>query len=242
MDAEVVVVPDGEALAREAAQRFTDLAREAAGSRERFSVVLSGGSTPGRLFRLLAEEPYRVQVPWEQVHLFWGDERCVPPDDPGSNYRLAEESLIAHVPIPPENVHRIRGELQADMAAQAYENRLQDFFCGPRPRFDLVLLGLGEDGHTASLFPGSPLLDEQKRLAAAATASYQDRPAQRVTLTLPAINTARQVLFLVAGGAKAEIVQAVIEGPTGRYPAQRIRPTAGQLTWLLDAAAASRLG
>ncbi len=242
MDAEIVVVPDGEALAREAAQRFAHLAREAAGSRERFSVVLSGGSTPGRLFRLLAEEPYRVQVPWEQVHLFWGDERCVPPDDPGSNYRLAEESLIAHVPIPPENVHRIRGELQADMAAQAYENRLQDFFCGPRPRFDLVLLGLGEDGHTASLFPGSPLLDEQKRLAAAATASYQDRPAQRVTLTLPAINTARQVLFLVAGGAKAEIVQAVIEGPTGRYPAQRIRPTAGQLTWLLDAAAASRLG
>jgi 6-phosphogluconolactonase len=178
----------------------------------------------------------------EQVHLFWGDERCVPPDDPGSNYRLAEEALIAHVPIPPENVNRVRGELKAGVAAQAYENQLQDFFCGPRPRFDLVLLGLGEDGHTASLFPGSPLLDEKVRLVAPATASYQDRPAQRVTLTLPAINTARQVLFLVAGGAKAEIVQAVIEGPAGRYPAQRIQPTAGQLTWLVDAAAASRLG
>jgi 6-phosphogluconolactonase len=242
MDAEIVIVPDAEALAREAARRFADLAREAAGSRGRFSVALSGGSTPRKLFRLLAEEPYRAQVPWKQVHLFWGDERCVAPDDSGSNYRLAEEALIAHVPIPPENVHRIRGEVEADMAAQAYENRLQDFFCGPRPRFDLVLLGLGEDGHTASLFPGSPLLDEKERLAAAATVSYQDRPAQRVTLMLPAINTARQVLFLVAGYAKAEVVQAVIEGPAGRYPAQRIRPTAGHLTWLLDTEAASRLG
>lgn len=242
MDAEIVVVPDAEALAREAAQRFADLAREAAGSRGRFSVALSGGSTPGRLFRLLAEEPYQVQIPWEQVHLFWGDERCVPPDDPGSNFRLAEEALIAHVPIPSENVNRVRGELEPAAAAWTYERELQDFFCGPRSRFDLVLLGLGKDGHTASLFPGSPLLDERERLAAPTTASYQDRPAQRVTLTLSAINTARQVLFLVAGGAKAEVVQAVIEGPAGRYPAQRIQPTAGQLAWLLDAAAASRLG
>ena len=125
MDAEIVVVPDVEALAREAAQRFVELAREAAGSRGRFTVALSGGSTPGRLFRLLAEEPYRVQIPWKEVYLFWGDERCVPPDDPESNYRLVEEALIAHVPIPPENVHRMSGELGA------YENRLQDFFCGP---------------------------------------------------------------------------------------------------------------
>jgi 6-phosphogluconolactonase len=241
MDAEIVVVPDVEALAREAAQRFVELAREAAGSRGRFTVALSGGSTPGRLFRLLAEEPYRVQIPWKEVYLFWGDERCVPPDDPESNYRLVEEALIAHVPIPPENVHRMSGELGASLAAQAYENRLQDFFCGPRPRFDLVLLGLGEDGHTASLFPGSPLLDERERLAAPAMATSQDRPAQRVTLTLPAINMARQVLFLVTGEAKAEVVQAVIAGPAGRYPAQRIQPTAGQLTWLLDAAAASHL-
>jgi 6-phosphogluconolactonase len=241
MDAEIVVVADAEALAREAAQRFIDLAREAAGSRGRFTVALSGGSTPDRLFRLLAEEPYREETPWEQVYLFWGDERGVPPDDPESNYRLVEEALISHVPIPPENVQRVRGELKASTAAQAYENLLQDFFCGPRTRFDLVLLGLGKDGHTASLFPGSPLLDERERLAAAATATSQDRTAQRVTLTLPAINTARQVLFLVTGQAKAEIVQEVIEGPGGRYPAQRIEPTAGQLTWLLDAAAASRL-
>lgn len=241
MDAEIVVVPDAEALAREAAQRFVDLAREAAGSRGRFTVALSGGSTPGRLFRLLAEEPYRVQIPWEEVYLFWADERCVPPEDAGSNYGLVEEALITHVPIPAENVHRVRGELEPGMAARAYDNRLQDFFCGPRPRFDLVLLGLGKDGHTASLFPGSPLLEERERLAAPAMATTPDRPAERVTLTLPAINTARQVLFLVAGEAKAEVVQAVIEGPAGRYPAQQIQPTAGQLTWLLDAEAASRL-
>jgi len=118
---------------------------------------------------------------------------------------------------------------------------LQDFFCGPRPRLDLVLLGLGEDGHTASLFPGSSALDENERLVAPVTAFYQDRPAQRVTLTLPAINGARQILFLASGKAKANIVQAVIEGPVGQFPAQRVRPTAGQLTWLLDTAAASRL-
>lgn len=241
MDAEIVVVPDAETLAHEAARLIAELAREAVAFRDRFSVALSGGSTPGRLYSLLAGEPYRAQVPWEQVHLFWGDERCVPPEDPGSNFRLAQEKLIAHVPIPPENVHRVRGELGAQAAAQNYEQTLEDFFCGPRPRLDLVLLGLGEDGHTASLFPGSSLLAETERLVAPTRALYQDRPAERVTLTLPAINAARQVLFLVAGSDKAKAVQAVIEGPAGQLPAQHIRPTAGQLTWLLDAPAASLL-
>jgi len=234
MDAEIVIMPDPEALAREAAQRFKTLALEAAESRGRFSVALSGGSTPDALYRLLAEEPHRGQIPWEQVHLFWGDERCVSADDPGSNFRLANQALIAHVPIPPENIHRIRGELEPQAAARAYERELQDFFCGPKPRFDLVLLGLGGDGHTASLFPGSGALDETERLAVAVEAHYQDRPAQRVTLTLPAINTARQILFLVTGSTKAEIVQAVLEGPDGCFPAQRIHPSAGQLTWLMD--------
>jgi 6-phosphogluconolactonase len=241
MKAEIVVFPDADALAHEAAQRFVALVREAAASRGRFSVALSGGSTPGTLYRLLAEEPYRGQIPWAEVHLFWGDERCVPPDDPGSNYRLAEETLIARVPIPPGNVHRVRGELDPEEAARVYARELRDFFCGPRPRFDLVLLGLGEDGHTASLFPGSPVLDETARLAAAEEAHYQDRPAHRVTLTLPVLNAARHVLFLITGGAKAGIVQTVLEGEPGRLPAQRIRPIAGQLTWLLDAAAASQL-
>jgi 6-phosphogluconolactonase len=253
MDAEIagkpfahIIQPEGadpglEPLAREAAQRFTDLAREAIDSRGRFSVALSGGSTPATLYGLLAQEPCRVQIPWAQVYLFWGDERCVPPDHPDSNYRMANETLISQVPIPSANVFRVRGELEPDLAARAYEKTLQDFFCGPRTRFDLVLLGLGDDGHTASLFPDSDALHERERLAVAVEARYQDRPAHRVTLTLPALNTARQVLFLVAGSAKARIVQAVLEGPEGRLPAQQIRPTAGQTVWILDRKAASQL-
>lgn len=241
MDAEIVVVSDEEALAREAALRLTALTCQAVDSRGRASLVLSGGSTPRRLFALLAEEPYRSQIPWKHLHLFWADERCVPPEDSGSNYRLAQETLISQVPIPPDQVHRMQGELAPEAAARAYERELQDFFCGPHPRFDLVLLGLGEDGHTASLFPDSPLLAERERLVAPATASYQDRPAERITLTALAINTARQVLFLVAGSAKAGIVESVLKGPGGRFPAQSIRPAAGSLAWLLDAAAAARL-
>jgi len=241
-----VIQPEGaghgpEALAREAAQRFTDLAREAIDSRGRFSVALSGGSTPAALYGLLAEEPCRAQIPWAQVYLFWGDERCVPPDHPDSNYRLAHETLISHVPIPSANVYRMRGEIEPHLAARVYERALQDFFCGPRSRFDLVLLGLGNDGHTASLFPNSAALHERERLAVAVEASYQDRPVRRVTLTLPALNTARHVLFLVTGSAKAGIVRAVLEGPKGHLPAQQIRPTAGQIVWMLDREAASQL-
>jgi 6-phosphogluconolactonase len=229
MDAEIVIVPDPEAMAHEAARRFVALSREA-------------GSTPGRLYGLLAEEPYCSQIPWAEVHLFWADERCVPPGDPGSNYVLAHKALISRVPIPPENVHRVHGELEPGRAARAYTQELHDFFCGPHARFDLVLLGLGEDGHTASLFPGSPALDVTERLVAATTAVYQDRPAQRVTLTLPAINAARQVLFLVSGGAKAAMVQSVLEGDGERLPARRVQPAAGQLTWLLDTEAARLIG
>lgn len=241
MDAEVVILPDPEALAHEAARRFVALAREAAGSRERFSVALAGGSTPSRLYRLLAEEPYRSQVPWDAVHLFWGDERCVAPGDPGSNYRMAEENLTSRVPVRPEHIHRVRGELEPATAARDYEQEIQDFFCGPHARFDLILLGLGEDGHTASLFPNSPALAETERLVAAATAVYQDRPAQRVTFTLPVLNSARQVLFLVTGSAKAAAVQAAMEGADERLPARQIQPAAGQLTWMLDAEAARLL-
>ncbi len=242
MKPQIVVKPDPNALALEAVERFTDLAAEAVGSRGRVSVALSGGSTPELFYRLLARAPYRGQIPWPHVHLFWGDERCVPPDQPGSNYRMAQEILIAAVPIPPDNVHRMRGELAPDAAAKAYVRELQDYFCGPRARFDLVLLGLGRDGHTASLFPGSAALDETERLAVAVTADYGDRPAQRVTLTPPAINAARHVWFLVTGADKAEIVQQVLEGAGEDLPARRIQPTAGRLTWLLDAGAASAVG
>jgi 6-phosphogluconolactonase len=240
-DADIVLVSDPEALAREAARRFTDLTREAVASRGRFSVALSGGSTPGLLYRLLAENPHRAQIPWEGVHLFWGDERCVPPNDPGSNYRMAEDVLISRVPLPPGNVHRVRGELEPTTAARAYERQLAEFFCGLRTRFDLVLLGLGSDGHTASLFPDSSVLNETERLATTVQAHYEDRPAQRVTLTLPAINSAREILFLVSGRDKAAITKAVLEGPADQLPAQRILPAAGQLTWLLDVGAGATL-
>jgi 6-phosphogluconolactonase len=241
MKPEIVVLPDSDTLAHEAAQRFAELAVEAVDSRGRFSVALSGGSTPRALYRLLAEEPYRGQIPWKGVHLFWGDERCVLPDDPGSSFRAADEAFISRVPLPSDNVHRVRAELAPEVAARAYANALDDFFCGPHARFDLVLLGLGEDGHTASLFPGSDALQETGRLVTAVEAHYQNRPAVRVTLTFPAINTARHVLFLVTGSDKARIVRAVLEGDQRSYPARQVRPTAGELTWLLDAAAASRL-
>jgi 6-phosphogluconolactonase len=239
--AEVVVVPEAAALAREAAERFVQMAREAVEARGRFSVALAGGSTPGGAYRLLAEAPYRTRVPWEQVHIFWGDERLVPPDDPGSNYGLAQQAFIGLVPIPAENVHRVRGELKPEAAARAYELELEDYFCGPLPRLDLVILGLGSDGHTASLFPGSPLLEETSETVAVARANYQGRPAWRVTLTLPAINAARHVLFLAGGAEKAGIVAAVLGEGGGSLPAQRVCPVAGQVTWLLDRAAAAGL-
>ena len=239
--ADVVVAPNPEALAQLAAERFVALSQDAVESRGRFSVALSGGSTPGVLYGLLAEEPYADQIPWPDVHVFWADERCVPPEDGASNYRLVDETLTSRVPIPAENVRRVQGELASEAAARAYGRALQDFFCGPRVRFDLVLLGLGSDGHTASLFPGSAALEERERLAVAVQAAYEDRPAERVTLTLSAINSAREVWFLVTGSAKAGIVREVLEEPGGDRPAQLVQPTAGGLTWLLDAAAASQL-
>jgi len=241
IERQVVVVPDVVALAQEAAGRFVEQARAAVQSRGRFSVALSGGSTPEGAYRLLAQEPYRGQLPWDRMHLFWGDERCVPPDDPGSNYRLADQALISQVPIPAENVHRIPGELAPEAAARAYRRELENFFCGPLPRLDLVLLGLGSDGHTASLFPGSDVLEAVSDVAVAVEAQYEGRPARRVTLTLPAINAARQVLFLVTGESKARIVARVLGTRTGPLPAERVCPTAGELIWLLDEAAASGL-
>jgi 6-phosphogluconolactonase len=241
IDRYVAVLPDLATLSQEAAGRIAEQAREAVASRGRFTVALSGGSTPEGTYRLLAQEPYRSQVPWDGVHLFWSDERCVPPDDAGSNYGLAHQAFIEKVPLPPENVHRIRGELPPQAAAVATRRDMEDFFCGPVPRFDLVLLGLGNDGHTASLFPGSDALEPTHNMAVAVEAQYEGRPAQRVTLTLPAINAARQVLFLVSGEDKAEVVARVLYGGEGSLPAEKVRPTAGELVWLLDEAAASQL-
>ena len=231
---EFIVLPDLKAISQAAAERVATLAQ----TRDPFTVALSGGSTPRRLYEVLAAPPFRERVPWGRVHVFWGDERCVPPDHSDSNYRLAREALLDKIPILAENVHRIWGEMPPDQAAAVYQTKLEAVL-GVNGRLDLILLGMGADGHTASLFPGTEALEERER---AVVAVYVERlQAWRVTLTLPVINAARQVLFLVTGAAKAEIVQAVLEGPKGRFPAQQIRPTAGQLTWLVDVAAASRL-
>ncbi|MBI3964168.1 MAG: 6-phosphogluconolactonase [Chloroflexi bacterium] len=255
-------------LARTAADEVVRAAIAAIAARRRFTVVLSGGSTPARLFELLAADPYRSQMPWSATHVYWGDERCVPPDHPESNYRMAAEKLLDHVPIPAANVHRIRAELPPEEAAALYEADLQSLtpisdppvatsppqpvtlrpsdphtlIRSPRhaPSLDLVLLGMGPDGHTASLFPGTAALEERDRLV---VANHVPKLAtHRITLTVPALNAGRAVVFLVAGADKAAMVKRVLEGEPAQVPAQLVQPTSGNLLWLLDAAAAAQLG
>lgn len=235
----IEIFADLNALSDAAARLFADLAQDAITARGRFSVALSGGATPSRTYELLAQPPFRDRVPWPKVHVFWGDERCVPADDPRSNYRMARQALLDHVPIPLEQIHPIPCCEKPRAAAERYETLLQTFFGEQPPRFDLVFLGLGENGHTASLFPGTPVLEERQRWVAEVYVAEQN--LFRVTLTAPLLNHAAVVVFLVAGAAKAEVLREVLEGapnPT-RLPAQLIRPRDGQLRWLIDRAAAS---
>lgn len=238
---DIRILPDGPGLAAAAAECLVRLAVTAVAERGRFSVALSGGATPEATYSQLAVKENAARIDWPWVHIFWGDERCVPPDHPGSSFRMAKQMLLDHVPLPQSNIHRVQGELDPEAAARAYTAELEAFFGGRWPSFDLILLGLGDDGHTASLFPGSPALSERQRSVVAVTAHYGNRPAQRVTLTVPTLNRARDVIFLVTGTSKAAVVASVLEGPPARYPAQLIKPTTGQLTWMLDAAAASQL-
>jgi 6-phosphogluconolactonase len=239
------IVGSSEQLADEAARVFADAAARAASSRGRFLVALSGGGTPQALFSVLARPAYSAELPWAAIHFFWGDERLVPPDDAGSNYFHAKRLLFDHVPAPAENIHRVRGELEASSAVEDYERILKAFASdeNPWPRFDLALLGLGADGHTASLFPGSDLILEKSKPVAAVTAEYENRPAQRITLTPPVFNDARQVMFLVAGASKSNAVEAVLQGPSDAqlWPAQAICPHPGKLTWLVDQSAAQKI-
>jgi len=232
-------------MSRAAAQAIVEIASNALESRGRFVLALSGGSTPLALFSLLAQPPFRDRLLWGQIHFFWADERCVPPDHPESNYGQAQRALFDQVPLPPENVHRIQGELKPARAAEEYVHVLQEFGEADHawPRFDCVLLGLGADGHTASLFPAVYNPTEQISPAIAVTASYQGRPAQRVTLTPLAFNSARHVLFLVSGQEKAGALAAVLSGSDDpfRWPAQRIHPTDGTVVWIVDEAAATTL-
>ena len=216
-------------LARGAAEHFVALAQK-----DLFSVALSGGSTPKILYQLLADpqEPFRAQVPWSRTHFYWSDERHVPPDHPDSNYHMAHEAMLSRVPVPESNVHRVRSENpSAQEAADEYEQILV-------PRLNLILLGLGTDGHTASIFPGSEVLHETKRLVAAPWVEKLN--AYRITMTLPLLNNGASVLFLVSGKEKAEIVKEVLEGPK-KYPAQFVQPTNGELIWMLDRDAAAGL-
>lgn len=240
MSSELRVHPDVEALSRAAAERLASLVHATVSSSRRFLLALAGGSTPRALYRLLASE-YRQKIPWAQVHFFWGDERYVASNHPGSNYRMARETLLDQVPGLAENVHPMPTTLaEPEQAARAYEQVLSGYFPGVWPRFDLVLLGLGADGHTVSLFPGSPALEERKRWVVAARAPAE--PAVRLTLTLPAINHARHVYFFVAGAEKAEALRRAFEEPpdTARCPAGAVRPLDGFLVWWVDRGA-SRL-
>lgn len=237
---------DAAGAANRAAQIIADTARAAVEERGRARIAVSGGSTPEAAFRLLAklELPWRRQTPWEQLELFWVDERCVPPDHAESNYRMTRDALLDRVPIAIENVHRMEGELKPELAAARYEQLLRrEFELQPDelPRFDLVALGMGEDGHTASLFPGTAALAETGRLAVANHIAQKD--AWRLTLAWPVLNRARQVFFLIAGAAKAEIIREVFLGERApeRLPSQLIWPESGLLTLVLDRAAAAQL-
>jgi 6-phosphogluconolactonase len=241
---EIVVLPDLDQIAQEAARRWVEIAQGAVAERGSFSVALSGGSTPRTLYELLAGEPWRSQAPWDSTHVFWGDERRVPSTDPQSNYRMAREALLDHVPIPGKQINRMNGEDLLSSAIGDYEDKLWRYFRfnrGEWPRFDLVLLGLGPDGHTASIFPGTRAVSDLSHMVLA----YQvpQLGVERITLTLPVINHAHHIMFQVAGEEKADALAMALEGERrpSACPAQAVEPVDGTLTWLVDKAAASEL-
>ncbi|MBZ5721288.1 MAG: 6-phosphogluconolactonase [Acidobacteriia bacterium] len=234
---EIRILNNAADMFQAAADEFAGLAHAATRANQRFTVALSGGSTPKSLYTLLAS---RSDIPWKQIYFFFGDERHVPPDHPESNYRMAHTAMLAHVP--PENVFRVRGELaDANAAALGYEQSMRTFFRlqpGEFPRFDLTLLGLGPDGHTASLFPGSAALHETQRLV---VANWVEKfNSYRITFTYPVLNHSACVLFLASGTEKAHALHEILEGSED-LPAKRVRPTDGRLIWMSDRDAASGL-
>jgi len=238
-EADIRILNTPQELFQAAAAEFIALASAAIRDHGKFTVALSGGSTPKSLYSVLA----RSALPWDKIFFFWSDERHVPPDHPDSNYRMAKEALLSKVPVPPENIFRVRAEEKdANVVAQDYEEALRSFFRlrpGEFPRFDLILLGLGPDGHTASLFPNTPALNETKRLV---VANWVEKfKTHRITFTYPVLNYAACVIFLVSGGDKSEIVREVLENPGADLPSQKVHPANGRLLWLLDKDAASKL-
>ncbi|HEY1646989.1 MAG TPA: 6-phosphogluconolactonase [Terracidiphilus sp.] len=243
---EYFVEADAAALAARAARHFVELAEQAVAARGRARIAISGGSTPKAAFQLLADasQPLRARMPWDKLELYWVDERCVPPDHPDSNYRMTREAMLAHVPLPAAQVHRMEGELEPEAAAARYESELRNGFRlegAETPRFDVIALGMGPDGHTASLFPHTAALHEMSRLAVANHVENKD--AWRITLTWPVINQGASVFFLIGGADKAQVLKEVMRGPRDpeRLPSQLIAPAGGILTLLLDKAAAALL-
>ncbi len=243
---EIQIVENGEAVSRAAAEIMVSLALKKLESKESIAVALSGGSTPRSMFALLVNDAALYnRMPWDSVHFFWGDERHVAPDHADSNYRMTNEAMLSRVPVPSENIHRIRAENpDAGKAAEDYEQEIRGFFrleTEQLPAFDCVFLGMGPDGHMASLFPGTKALHERKRLV---VSNWVDKfQSYRITMTAPALNNADIVIFLVSGEEKAELLRVVLEGKiqTERFPSQLIEPTHGKLLWLVDRAAARQL-
>jgi len=236
MTGNLEVLPDPEALATRAADLMTSIAK----AKPRVAIALSGGSTPRRLYQLLATAPRLEAFPWAHVHWFWGDERFVPPDDPASNYRMTREAMLARAPVPSDHVHAMPTVgLSPEAAAAAYERTLKDFYgadtlAADRPLFDLVLLGLGTNGHTASLFPGMPVLEERRRWVGT---MHDPEAGTRLTLTYPALESSRETVFLVAGADKKAVLRKVLDGDQAQ-PAARLHPQ-GTLRVLADRSAAS---
>lgn len=235
------VLPNAKAMVNEIAEKIVDFASRSAAAGEMFSLFLSGGSTPKALYELLASDAYRGQIDWRAVELYFGDERCVPPDSDLSNYKMAKASLIDQVPIPADNVYRMKGELEPEEAAKQYGKMLKEKFFDGGP--SLLLLGMGDDGHTASLFPHTAALKEDHHRCVANHVPYDYIPAGtnwRITLTYPFINRAQEIYILATGANKAERIAEVLEGPENydTLPIQRVKPEMGRLTWYMDVAAA----
>ena len=242
MDELVRVFATVDELYQAAVDHFTGVVKQAVLARGNAYVTLSGGNTPQRLYQLLAQPPYQTSIPWDVIHFFWGDERCVPPDHPESNFGQVKKILFDHVPVQQEYIHRMHGELAPENAAVGYlhEMAINGTAVQPWPIMDYTLMGMGADGHTASLFPGKENPEETTSPVITASADYDGRPAERVSLTPMVFNTSRNVVFLVTGADKATALSAVLNGPFDpiHYPAQRIQPANGTLTWMVNSLAA----
>jgi 6-phosphogluconolactonase len=237
----VEVFPNKEALAQAAAELFVTRFSEGIAESGRFSVVLSGGTTPRHIYECLAEDPFRSRVDWRRVNIFWGDERCVPLSDIRSNFKMAKEALLSKIDVPGDQIHPIQCASDSDKSAMAYESVLTNYFRKSSPYFDLTFIGLGKDGHTASLFPESPALNEKERWVAVVRKESED--FERITMTLPLLNRTRVAVFLVEGEEKADILKKVLSASdtSSSIPARLIQPVDGRLIWLVDRSAWSQV-